>query len=398
MNIKQWCAPYLKQAKKEREYLHSFPELSYKEFETTNYIEHQLTQLGIAVERPLETGCVAIIEGDIISDRVVALRADIDALPIQEEGEAKADFFSTRSGVAHCCGHDAHTANLLGVARVLANHTSELSGKVVLIFQPGEEKLPGGGRLLCETGWLQKYPIQQIFGLHTSPSHSPGTIAIRPGELMAAPDEFQMMIRGVGGHAARPHEAVDPVVVAAECISSFQTIVSRSIDPTEAAVVTVGRIEGGTAHNIIPDMVQLWGTIRTFSSATVQRVEQRLQQICEGIAQAHEAEISLTINKGYPAVINDEKAAREVIKHANHLFEPDKIVELERPIMAGEDFSFYQQYFSGAFFFVGSGAQESDSTYVWHHPKYNVDPRFFVVAMPLMLSLALGESDKAGLD
>ena len=395
MNIKQWCAPYLKQAKEEREYLHRFPELSYKEFETTNYIEEQLVQLGFVVERPLETGCVAIIEGDIKSDRVVALRADIDALPIQEEGEAKAGFFSTNPGIAHCCGHDAHTANLLGVARVLAKHTAELSGRVLLIFQPGEETLPGGGRLLCETGWLQKYPIQQIFGLHTSPSHSPGMVATRPGELMAAPDEFHVIIRGVGGHAARPHEAVDPVVMAAECISSFQTIISRSVDPTESAVVTVGRIEGGSAHNIIPEMVQLWGTIRSFSSATAQRVEQRMQQICEGIAQAHEAEISLTINKGYPAVINDEKAARKVINHANHLFESDKVVEMERPMMAGEDFSFYQQYFPGAFFFVGSGAQESGSTYVWHHPKYNVDPGFFDAAMPLMVSLAIGELDKA---
>ena len=154
---------------------------------------------------------------------------------------------------------------------------------MLLIFQPGEETLPGGGRLLCETGWLQKYPIQQIYGLHTSPSHSPGMVATRPGELMAAPDEFHVIIRGVGGHAARPHEAVDPVVIAAECISSFQTIISRSVDPTESAV-TVGRIEGGSAHNIIPEMVQLWGTIRSFSSATAQRVEQRMQQICEGIA------------------------------------------------------------------------------------------------------------------
>ena len=216
---------------------------------------------------------------------------------------------------------------------------------MLLIFQPGEEKLPGGGRLLCETGWLQKYPIQQIFGLHTSPSHSPGTIAIRPGELMAAPDEFQMMIRGVGGHAARPHEAVDPVLIAAECISSFQTIVSRSIDPTEAAVVTVGRIEGGTAHNIIPEMVQLWGTIRTFSSATAQRVEHRMQQICEGIAQAHEAEISLTINKGYPAVINDEKATREVIKHANHLFKPIKLWKLNDLLWQVKIFHFISNIF-----------------------------------------------------
>tara|TARA_B100000989_G_scaffold299011_1_gene291913 strand:+ start:513 stop:1709 length:1197 start_codon:yes stop_codon:yes gene_type:complete len=395
MNIQRWCTPHLKKAKEEREYLHCFPELSYKEFETTNYIEQQLIQLGFVVERPLETGCVAIIEGDIISDRVVALRADIDALPIKEEGEAKADFFSTRPGIAHCCGHDAHTANLLGVARVLAKHTSHVSGKVLLIFQPGEETLPGGGRLLCETGYLQKYLIQQIFGLHTSPLHKVGTIATRVGELMAAPDEFQVIIHGVGGHAACPHDTIDPVVIAADCISAFQTVVSRSVDPTESAVVTVGRIEGGTAHNIIPETVQLWGTIRTFSSATAQLVEQRMHQICRGIAQAHDAEVSLIINKGYPAVINDEKATKKVISHAHNLFGSDKVLEMERPIMAGEDFSFYQRYFPGAFFFVGSGAQESDSTYVWHHPKYNVDPGFFETAMPLMVSLAIGGSDKA---
>lgn len=398
MNIQQWCTPYLKQANEEREYLHRFPELSYQEFETTNYIEQQLTQLGLVVERPLDTGCVAIIEGDIASDRVVALRADIDALPIQEEGEAKADFFSTRPGIAHCCGHDAHTANLLGVARVLAKHTSHISGKVLLIFQPGEETLPGGGRLLCETGWLQKYPIQQIFGLHTSPSHKVGTIATRPGELMAAPDEFHVTIHGVGGHAARPHEAIDPVVIAAECISAFQTIVSRSVDPTESAVVTIGRIEGGTAHNIIPEKLQLWGTIRSFSSATAKRIEQRMHQLCAGIAQAHSAEISLAINKGYPAVINDERAAKQVLNHAQSLFTSDKVVEMERPIMAGEDFSFYQQFFPGAFFFVGSGAQESDSTYVWHHPKYNVDPGFFETAMPLMVSLAIGGSGETEIE
>jgi amidohydrolase len=215
---------------------------------------------------------------------------------------------------------------------------------------------------------------------------------------MAAPDEFHVIIHGVGGHAARPHEAIDPVVIAAECISAFQTIVSRSVDPTESAVVTIGRIEGGTAHNIIPEMLQLWGTIRSFSSATAKRIEQRMHQLCAGIAQAHSAEISLTINKGYPAVINDERAAKQVLNHAQSLFTSDKVVEMERPIMAGEDFSFYQQFFPGAFFFVGSGAQESDSTYVWHHPKYNVDPGFFETAMPLMVSLAIGGSGEAEIE
>jgi amidohydrolase len=388
--IKSWCEPHLELVIKEREYLHQNPELSYQEYKTTQYIVDELSNLNIRVERLLDTGCIGIIEGDIPSDRTIALRADIDALPIQEEGDAKKDFFSTIPGVAHCCGHDAHTANLLGTARVLMEHVDQLEGRVILVFQPGEETLPGGGRLLCETGWLQKQNIQHIFGLHTSPSHDVGIIASRKGELMAAPDEFTIRIVGLGGHAARPHEAVDPIVIASECILSLQTIVSRNVDPTEKAVLTVGRVEGGSAHNIIPEEVRLWGTIRTFSKETAQVIEQRMHELLQGLAKAHRAVIELDINKGYPAVINDNHSSEVLHETALALFGSEKVEEMERPIMAGEDFSFYQQEFPGAFYFVGSGSEATDSQHVWHHPKYNVDPSFFSSAMPMMVALAFG--------
>lgn len=390
--LKTWCEPHFEDAVKEREFLHQHPELSYQEFKTTQYIVDELSKLDIRVERLLETGCVGIIEGAIPSERTIALRADIDALPIQEEGDAKKNFFSTNPGVAHCCGHDAHTANLLGAARVIAAHREQLVGRVILIFQPGEETLPGGGRLLCETGWLQKQNIQHIYGLHTSPSHEVGVIASRRGELMAAPDEFSVRIKGIGGHAARPHEAIDPIVIASECILALQTIVSRNVDPTEKAVITVGRIEGGTAHNIIPEEVRLWGTIRTFSKETVHLIERRMHELLAGLAKAYRAIIELDINKGYPAVINAAESSEILLNTAKALFGGEIVEEMERPIMAGEDFSFYQQEFPGAFYFVGSGSKQTDSHYVWHHPKYNVDPGFFTTAMPMMVALAFGMS------
>ncbi|MFY0683788.1 MAG: amidohydrolase [Balneola sp.] len=370
-----------------RRYLHQHPEVSYKEFETTKFIKSKLDKLNIPYESPLETGCVGIIEGDKKSDRVIALRADIDALAMDEEGDSKKEFFSLNEGAAHCCGHDAHTSNLLGVAKILTELKSEISGTVLLIFQPGEEKLPGGGKLLCDTGFLQSKNVTAIYGLHTSPTHTPGTIATRVGELMASPDEIDIEIMGKGGHAARAHEAIDPIVMSAQFINAAQTIVSRSVDPTESAVVTIGKIEAGTAHNIIPEKVKLFGTVRTFSKDTKNLIEQRLHSLLKGITDAHNGSYTLNYRRGYPAVINTEKEALSVLSTTKELFGENAAIDLERPSMAGEDFAFYQEHFPGAFFFVGSGSEESDSTYVWHHPKYNVDDRFFLTAAPLMAAL-----------
>ncbi len=385
--IKQLAEKYFEEAITTRRYLHQHPEVSYKEFETTKFIKETLEELEIPYESPLETGCVGILEGGKGSDRVIALRADIDALPIMEEGDAKKAFISKNPGVAHCCGHDAHTSNLLTVAKILKELQTEIEGKVLLVFQPGEEKLPGGGRLLSETGFLQDQNVQAIYGLHTSPIHKPGTIATKPGPLMAAPDEFEVEIIGKGGHAAQAHKTIDPVVLSAQYINAVQTIASRNVDPTEPVVVTVGKIEGGTAYNIIPEKVKLWGTARTLRAETAELVKTRLEALARGITESAGGTYTFNFNKGYPAVNNTEKEARTVLNSMEKLFGEETAIEMERPIMAGEDFAFYQQHFPGAFFFVGSGSEESDSQYSWHHPKYNVDDRFFEVAAPLMVSL-----------
>jgi len=372
-----------------RRHLHRHPEISYQEYETTTFIKKNLDELGIRYESPLETGCVGIIEGGQESDRIIALRADIDALAMDEEGNHKKAFASENPGAAHCCGHDAHTANLLGTARILSELKEEIEGKILLIFQPGEEKLPGGGRLLCETGFLQKQGVQHIYGLHTSPEIEPGKIGIKTGELMAAPDEFEIEIIGKGGHAAKPHEATDPIVIAAQFINAVQSIVSRSVDPTEKAVVTVGKVTGGTAHNIIPEKVKLLGTVRTFSEDTAELIKNRLESILKGITQANQATYTYAFNKGYPAVLNSKAEADAVINTSKELLGEASIQMLDRPIMAGEDFAFYQKEFPGAFFFLGSGSEEADSKYTWHHPRYNVDERCFKTGAAIMTGLAL---------
>jgi amidohydrolase len=387
--IKELALKYFQEMVDTRKYLHQHPELSYQEFETTKYIKSRLDDLGIPYESPLETGCVGIIEGAKKSDRVIALRADIDALPIQEEGDFKKEFYSKVEGVAHCCGHDAHTSNLLGVATILMELRDEIEGRVLLVFQPGEERLPGGGKLLCETGYLQSQNVSAVYGLHTSPSHAPGTVATRVGPLMASPDEIEIEIIGKGGHAARAHEAIDPIVLASQFVSGVQSIISRNVDPTESAVITIGKIEGGTTYNIIPESVKMLGTVRTFSKSTKKLIEQKLEALLKGITEAAGGSYAFNFKQGYPAVINSEQEALNVLEQTNALFGEDAVIDLERPSMAGEDFAFYQEHFPGAFFFVGSGSEESESTYVWHHPKYNVDDRFFLTAAPLMASLVL---------
>lgn len=370
-----------------RRHLHRRPELSYQEKETTEFIIKTLDDLDIPTDRPLDTGCVGIIEGGIDSEQVVALRADIDALPIREEGAHKEAFISENEGAAHCCGHDAHTANLLGTAHILAELREEIKGTVLLIFQPGEEKLPGGGRLLCETGYLQQKGVDVIYGLHSNPNLSPGQIALRSGALMARPDEFEIEIIGRGGHAAAPHEAVDPIVIASQVVSQIQTIVSRSVDPTERAVVTVGKMTGGSAHNIIPEKVELLGTVRTFGEQTAYLIRDRLERIVRGVTEAGGATYNFAFNEGYPAVRNTGWATDIVTETARALLGDDNVKELDVPLMAGEDFAFYQQHFPGVFFFLGTGSEESGAVYPWHHPKYNIDENCFATGSALMASL-----------
>lgn len=375
-----------------RRNLHQNPELSFQEHNTTKIIIEFLEGLGIEVLRPLETGCLGIIEGGKKSDRVIGLRADIDALPINEEGDFKAPFKSRNSGVAHCCGHDIHTTNLLGTAKVLSEMKDEIEGKVVLIFQAGEEKLPGGGRLLSETGVLQKLGLQAIYGLHSDPRFKAGQVALKEGPLMARSDEFKVTIKGKGGHAAAPHTTIDPIVLAAQVVSAYQTIVSRSIDPTQPAVITIGKIEGGSTYNVISEKVTLIGTIRTFDEKVSELICERMEAIASGITRSAGGDYEFDYNQGYPAVINTPETARKVIETAK-FFPSTELIEMDRPIMAGEDFSFYQEYFPGSFFFLGGGGEDTESIYPWHHPKYNVDENSLITGVSIMSALALNVKD-----
>ncbi|WP_441001385.1 M20 metallopeptidase family protein [Fodinibius sp. SL11] len=379
-----------------RRHLHRYPELSYQEYETTDFIIDQLAELDIPVDHPLETGCVGIIEGKKSSEKVVALRADIDALPIIEEGNYKDEFFSENEGIAHCCGHDAHTANLLGAAHILADLRDEIEGTVLLVFQPGEEKLPGGGRLLCETGYLQEKGVDVIYGLHSYPELQPGQIAVKKGPLMARPDEFKIEVIGKGGHAASPHQAVDPIVMASQIVGQLQTIVSRNVNPTEHAVVTVGKISGGAAHNIIPEKVELLGTVRTFAQETADMIKNRVESIVKSVTEASGGGYTFEFDYGYPAVTNTDWATDNLVHVAQNLLGEKHVHILDGPIMAGEDFAFYQQEFPGTFFFLGSGSKKTDSTYSWHHPKYNVDEDCFLTGAALMASLVFEPIPKSG--
>jgi len=371
-----------------RRHLHKNPEVSYKEYDTTEFILNELKQMGIDAYRPLETGCVGIIEGEP-AGRVIALRADIDALAMDEEGDAKQEFISERPGVAHCCGHDAHTANMLGAAKILMDLKDQISGKIVLIFQPAEEKLPGGGRLLMETGFLQEHGVQEVYGLHMNPKYEVGKIATKTGPLMARPDEIEIEIYGKGGHAASPHETIDPIMLAAQVITQFQTIVSRNIKPTEPAVVTIGRIRAGSTYNVIPERAELLGTVRTFSRDTAMLIKERMEAILKGVVEGAGGKYEFRFNEGYPAIDNDENCTQNIIRTAKELFGEDQFIELETPIMGGEDFAFYQQEFPGAFYFLGSRSKEADSGWSWHHPKYNIDERAFLTGAALMAGLAL---------
>jgi len=376
-----------------RRHLHRNPELSFEEYETTTFIMNQLTAMDIPVDRPLDTGCVGVLEGGKASDRVVALRADIDALPMTEEGDHKKEFMSQNNGIAHCCGHDAHTANMLGAAHILSDLRDEIEGTVLLIFQPAEEKLPGGGRLLCETGYLQDKGVDVIYGLHSYPELEPGKIAVRPGPLMARPDEFKVELIGKGGHAASPHQAVDPIVMASQVVTQLQSIVSRSVNPTEPAVVTVGKISGGSAHNVIPEKVELLGTVRTFAQETADMIRDRIEGIVKGVTEASGGTYTFDFDYGYPAVINTDWATEGLVDTASELLGDENVKLLDDPIMAGEDFAFYQQEFPGAFFFLGSGREETSSTYSWHHPHYNIDEECFKTGAALMAAMVFQDID-----
>jgi amidohydrolase len=351
-----------------RRHLHRHPELSFEEHETAAFIAAQLDSFGgLEVTRPTPTSVVARL-GAGRPGPVVALRADIDALPIAEENSF--EFVSQIEGTMHACGHDGHAAMLLGVAKILAAGGDEVPGEVRFIFQHAEEKPPGGACELVAAGVMQDVDV--VLGCHLMATIPSGSVAVVSGPAMAAADMFSLTIRGRGGHAAFPHDTVDPIAVAAQVVTNLQQIVSREVDPLDQAVLSVTRIAGGTADNIIPESVELGGTVRTFTPELRQSIRAAMERTIAGVTAAHGAEYSFAYQVGYDAVVNDPQVAEVVAAVAREVVGASGVVEIQ-PMMGGDDFSAYLAEAPGTYFFVGTRDDAAESVYAHHHPRFTID-------------------------
>lgn len=370
-----------------RRQLHRIPEKGFAEFKTQKVITDTLDELGIpyTTER---TWVIGLIEGALPGD-VVGLRADIDALPIEEpEGCA---FRSEHPGMMHACGHDAHTAILLGAAKVLVSIRDQLPGKVKLLFQPAEESV-GGAKPMVEAGAMDNPHVDRVYGLHVMPNLPLGTIETRVGTLNASTDSVRITIHGVAGHGAYPERSTDAIVCAAQVISALQTVISRNLSPLSSAVLTFGVIEGGTAQNIICDKVTLRGTLRTANSEIRTMMKRRIEEVTEGVAKAMGCRAEVNVKAGYAALVNDAQEAMRIRRMAGRLFGEENAMEKPEPSMGGEDFSFFSDCAPGAFFHVGCSAPEKMPAPPLHSKDFAPDERCLTIGALMHVALVL---DKA---
>lgn len=353
-----------------RRNFHQYPELGFKEDLTAEFVARKLQAWGIDHETGIaKTGIVATIAGKQPGP-VLAIRADMDALPIQEENEV--DYRSQHDGVMHACGHDGHTAIALGTAKYLAEHRANFSGTVKIIFQPAEEG-PGGAKPMIEAGVLENPTVEAIVGLHLWNNLPLGTVGVRSGPLMAAVELFNCTIHGKGGHGAMPHQTIDSILVASQVVQALQTIVARNVDPLDTAVVTIGKLHGGTAYNAIAERAELAGTVRYFNPTLESIIRQRFEQIVAGVCQSHGASYHLDYWQLYPSVINDSAIAELVRSCAAEVIETPAGIVPECQTMGGEDMSFFLQAVPGCYFFLGSANPAKNLDYPHHHPRFNFD-------------------------
>jgi len=353
-----------------RRHLHANPELSYQEFETCKFVQAQLTKIGIPFTVIATTGVLGIIEGKNPSKRVIALRADMDALPIIEENEV--DYKSKNEGVMHACGHDVHTTILLGAAKILWSLRAEFEGTIKLLFQPGEEKNPGGASYMIRDGALQNPTPQGIIGLHVHPGLPFGKLSFRKGRVMASADELYVSIKSSGGHAATPHQTVDTVLVAAQLITSLQTIISRNRNPQNPSVLSICSIHGGNTTNVIPSEVKLMGTFRAMDEVWRFKAHELMMQQAKGLAIATGAEIDFRVDVGYPTVDNEPAITEAAWKLADQYMGADNVEETELR-MGAEDFGYYSQVIPGCFFRLGVRNESKDAIHNVHTPVFKVD-------------------------
>lgn len=375
-----------------REHLHANPELSYQEHKTMAYVSKALTDIGIEHQTGVgNTGIVGIIRGDHndASQSCVGLRADLDALPIQEANEVP--YKSKIEGVMHACGHDVHTSILLGAAEVLHELRNDLPQPVKLIFQPGEEKNPGGATYMIRDGALDNPKVERIYALHVFPDMEVGNVGFKEGLYMASCDEIHLTIQGKGGHGATPHRCVDPIFTGAEIVTSLQQIVSRKCDPKIPCVLSIGHFEALGATNIIPESAHIKGTFRTMNEPWREEALQLIENSIRSIAQSNGASVDLNISRGYPYLENDPKVTSQMRNAAIHFLGEESVHYL--PIrLTAEDFSFYSQEIPACFFRLGVRNEAKGITHSVHHPRFDIDPDALKTGVQMMTLAAFCKS------
>ena len=374
--------------------IHQYPELGFDVHRTAGIAAEALRALDIPVKTEIgRTGVVGDLEVPGASKRI-ALRADMDALPIQELTDVP--FKSKIDGKAHLCGHDAHTAMLIGAARILSQLRDNLKTHVRFIFQPSEEAMPGGAPAMIADGALED--VDEIYGIHVFPLYAVGEYATCIGPMLAQSDTFQITLTGRGGHAAFPHLTVDPIVIASQFVTAVQSIIARNVNPLDSAVISVTQLHGGdtdlkngltgAAMNVIPPKVLIGGTVRTLQESVQKRVQGQLERLLAGLANAHDATYTFTYQEGYPVTYNHEPCVSTVLSAARGLVDEDNLVFPISPILGGEDFSYYSQKIPACFVMVGAGNEEKGIVNMCHHPQFDIDENCMIYGMALLVSLA----------
>lgn len=379
--IKALAKQYAPEFIEVRRHLHANPELSYQEFETSGFVQKKLEEFGIPFEIKATTGVVGLIHGRNPKGRVVALRADMDALPIKEENDIP--YRSKNEGVMHACGHDVHTTCLLGAAKILHETRSDWEGTVKLIFQPGEEKNPGGASLMIKDGALENPKPAAIFGLHVHPGLEVGKMSFRGGQVMASADEIYITVKGKGGHAAAPHLCIDPILIASHLVIGLQQLISRNNNPHNPSVLSITAFNGGTTTNVIPGEVKLKGTFRAMNEEWRFKAHALMRQLCYHLVQSMGGEIDLHIDVGYPSVYNNE-ALNNIARAKAELYKGAANVEETEKRMGAEDFGYYTQLIPGCFYRLGVMNVEKGIVSGVHTPTFNVDESAIETGMGMM--------------
>ncbi len=385
--IREKAEQYFPEVQAIRHHIHSYPELSFQEYNTSAFISQQLTNWGISHQTNVAgTGIVALIQGKNPDKKCIALRADMDALPIQELNDT--DYRSQNDGVMHACGHDVHSSCLLGAAKILHELRDEFEGTIKLIFQPGEEKHPGGASLMIEAGVLENPKPQAIFALHVYPHLPVGTAGFRAGQYMASADEIYITIEGKGGHAALPHQTVDPIAIAAQVITGLQQVVARKSNPLLPCVLTFGKIAGGFATNVIPDKVEILGTLRTMDEPWRKEARKWIKDIIEQTCAAYGAKAFVDMPPGYPSLYNDPALTNVAEGWAKEYVGAEQVHTLDMR-MAGEDFSFYTHHVPGCFFRIGTNQNNEKFLAAVHNAHFDIDENAMKTGVGLFSWIAI---------